>query len=102
MKKHWGDVKSLLYVLAYLVKELDDDGLDISFTISSQEKKFNHASRAVAYLDAMQPKGFANINVRLSKLLTKYVNDLEHPPRSRFGLRTRQDSIKRLSLYIFT
>jgi hypothetical protein len=102
MNKHWGDVKSLLYVLAYLVKELDDDGLDISFTISPQEKKFNHASKAVAYLDAMHPKGFANINVRLSKLLTKYVNDLEHPPRNRFGLRTRQDSIKRLSLYIFT
>jgi hypothetical protein len=102
MNKHWEDVKSLLYVLAYLVKELDDDGLNMSFTISSQEKKFNHASKAVAYLDAMYPKGFANINMRLSKLLMRYVNDLEHPPRNRLGLRTRQGSVKPLSLYIFT
>lgn len=102
MNKHWGDVKSLLYVLAYLVKELDDDGFDISFTISSQEKNFNHASKAVAYLDAVLPKGIANINVRLSKLLMKYVNDLEKPPRYRLGLRTRQTSTKPLSLYIFT
>jgi hypothetical protein len=102
MSRHWEDVKSLLYVLAYLVKKLDDDGLDMSFTISSQEKKFNHASKAVAYLDAMHPSGFANINMRLSKLLMKYVNNLEHPPRNRLGLRTRQASIKPLSLYIFT
>jgi hypothetical protein len=103
MNKHWKDVKSLLYVLAYLVKELDDDGLDMSFTISSQEKKFNHASKAVAYLDAMHPNGLANINMRLSKLLMRYVNELEHPtPRNRFSLRTRQSSVKPLSLYIFT
>jgi hypothetical protein len=103
MNKHWKDVKSLLYVLAYLVKELDDDGLDMSFTISSQEKKFNHASKAVAYLDAMHPNGLANINMRLSKLLMRYVNELEHPtPRNRFSLRSRQSSVKPLSLYIFT
>jgi hypothetical protein len=103
MNKYWKDVKSLLYVLAYLVKELDDDGLDMSFTISSQEKKFNHASKAVAYLDAMHPNGLANINMRLSKLLMRYVNELEHPtPRNRFSLRTRQSSVKPLSLYIFT
>lgn len=102
MNNHWKDVKSLLYVLAYLVKELDDDGLDMSFTISSQEKKFTHASKAVAYLDAMHPNGLANINMRLSKLLTRYVNELEHPPRNRFSLRTRQSPIKPLSLYIFT
>jgi hypothetical protein len=102
MKQHWKDVKSLLYVLAYLVKKLDGDELDMSFTISSQETKFKDASKAVAYLDAMRPNGLANINVRLSNLLRKYVNDLEDPPRHWFRLHTRQGSIKPLSLYIFT
>jgi len=102
MKEHWDDVVSLFSVFAYITKRLDDDGLEMYFTVSARFEKFKDTTPAVAHLKSMRQTTFSNINMRLEHILRKYQADLEHQRERRGTFWSRAKSVKPLSLYVFT
>jgi hypothetical protein len=101
MKNHWTDVISLFSVLAYIVKNLDDDGLEMYFTVSTDKKTFKDTSKAVSHLEKMSQSTYSNIDSRLQQILGKYQEDLGRSRERRGFLRLRA-KVKPLSLYVFT
>lgn len=87
MSDYWSDVKSLFKVLAWLIKRKDDDGFDLRFTVSPQDKdkNFKDTKPALRHLSDIKPAGKSNIDKRLSDVLAKH--NLKRKP---------------LSLYVFT
>ena len=102
MKEHWDDVVSLFSVFAYFVKRLDDDGLEMYFTVSEHKESFKDTSPAVSHLKSMRPGSVSNIDIRLGKILRKYQTDLEDHKQRRGPLFLRPKPVKHLSLYVFT
>ncbi|KAL8919647.1 MAG: hypothetical protein Q9208_006679 [Pyrenodesmia sp. 3 TL-2023] len=101
-KKHIADVVSLL---AYIVKDSDDDGLDIHFTQSASKinsKKSTEISSAIY----QQPYiGISDMRGRLGTILQEHINRFGAPvtpSRSRFGRHRSPHPQKRLSFYILT
>ena len=85
MSNYWSEVKELLQVLAWLIKRKDNDGFDVCFTVSAQDKNFKDTTSALKHVSNIIPQGVSNMNMRLSTILAKY--NLRRKP---------------LSLYIFT
>ena len=103
MREYWDDVISFFSVFAYFVKRLDDDGLEMWFTVSGEEVRFSDTKKAVTHLKRMRPSGLANFDLRLGKILERYQKVFQHKAGKRgfFWLRTPQD-VKPLSLYVLT
>ena len=102
MKEHWDDVILLFSVFAYFAKRLDDDGLEMSFTVSDHTEVFKKTSRAVSHLKTMRPSTPSNIDLRLGKILWRYQTDLERQRERTGSFWPREKHVKPLSLYIFT
>ena len=87
MSDSWSDVKALFKVLAWMIKRKDEDGFDLCFTVSSQDKdkNFKDTTLALRHLSNINPTVWSNINKRLSDVLARY--NLRRKP---------------LSLYVFT
>jgi hypothetical protein len=102
MKEHWDDVVSLFSVFAYIAKRLDDDGLEMYFTVSAGCEKFKDTTPAVADLKSMRQTTYSNINIRLEHILRQYQADLEHQRERRETFWSRAKPVKPLSLYVFT
>lgn len=101
MKDHWDDVVSLFSVLAYIAKRLDNDKLEMYFTVSKNEKTFKDTTPAVSHLKNTKPDTCCNFNMRLMEILRSYQQNLEPRVRKRFSW-SRSKVAKPLSLYVFT
>ncbi len=101
MKQHWANVISLFSVLAYFAKKLDDNGLEMYFTVSTDKKTFRNTRDAVSHLQNMDQSTYSNIDLRLQQILGKYQDDLDHQGERRSFFRSRT-KVKPLSLYVFT
>lgn len=101
MGSYWHEVIALFSVLAYIVKRLDDNGLDMYFTVSTAVKHFKDTKGAISHLEYMSPSTYSNIDSRLQQILGRYQENFGHQKewKSYFGLKSR---VKPLSLYVFT
>ena len=102
MKDHWADVISLFSVFAYFAKQLDDDGLEMHFTVSQDKKTFRHTTPAVSHLKSIRQSTFSNIDIRLGQILRRYQTDLERSKERKGFLLRKPKAVKPLSLYVFT
>lgn len=101
MGAYWHEVISLFSVLAWIVKKLDDNGLEMYFTVSRAVKTFKDTTGAVAHLGNMSQSTYSNIDWRLQEILGTYQETLSHQGERRGFLRPRS-KVKPLSLYVFT
>lgn len=101
MRQYWGEVVSLFSVLAYILKKLDDDGLEMYFTVSTDKRTFKDTRRAVSHLEKMTQSTYSNIDARLQQILGKYQVYLGQQRERRGFFRSRANA-KPLSLYVFT
>lgn len=102
MSAYWLDVISLFSVLAWIVKRLDDDGLEMYFTISKVKTRFTDTSRAVKLLETTSQHTYSNIDARLQEILGKYQEELGHHREQRRSFLRSRSKLKPLSLYVFT
>lgn len=93
---------SLFSVFGYFAKRLDDNGLEMYFTVSEHKEKFRDTSPAVSRLKSMRHGTTSNIDIRLGKILGEYQTDLERSKERRGFFFSRAKSVKPLSLYVFT
>lgn len=102
MKAHWQDVKSILELLAYIVKDADQDGMELYFTMGSEKRRGRHAKQLVEKLTQRRRQGRSNMRERLGSILGEYQSRLssETPPRTFHGTRRRPP--RRMVLYVLT
>lgn len=102
MGAYWLDVISLFSVLAWIVKKLDDNGLEMYFTVSTVKKHFKDTSKAVILLENMRQYAYSNIDARLQEILRKYQEKLKHHKQQQNSFLRQWSKLKPLSLYVFT
>ncbi|KAL8649187.1 MAG: hypothetical protein Q9210_004551 [Variospora velana] len=101
-KKHIADVVSLL---AYIVKDSDDDGLDIHFTQSAYKINSKRSTEISSAIYQQPYIGISDMRGRLGTILQEHINRFGAPvtpSRSRFGRQRSPHPQKRLSFYILT
>ena len=75
MKDHWGNVKRTFSTLAYLVKRMDPDGIEIRFTNARLSTKARSKDRdgLLALFESVLPKGQSDIALSLgTRILRAY------------------------------
>lgn len=105
MKAYWEDVISLFSVFAYFAKRLDNNGLEMYFTVSVDKETFKNTTPAVSRLKRMRHERgtYPNFNHRLDQILRRYRADLDRQKdRAKGYFRLTAKAVKPLSLYVFT
>ncbi|XTI93229.1 kinase-like protein [Cenococcum geophilum] len=102
MCEHWDKVLDLLDTLAYIVKPLDPDGVEIYFTINDEHYTKRNSSDLVRIAERARPlkcsSRLSNISIKLGSILEDYEKGLKKPERGWFGPR----EVRKKSIYVFT
>ena len=104
MLRHWKEVKELLGLLAYMVKDSDPDGIELYFTISSDKYKAKTSTKLLDKLEKKSPGGTSNIRWQMSQILREYQSKLRQERTSNSickKVRTPRP-VRPQNLYIFT
>ncbi|CZR62093.1 uncharacterized protein PAC_11990 [Phialocephala subalpina] len=101
MKPYWPELVALVGGLAYVVKNCDPDGIELSYTISPKPVQSKDSSKLVASLNATTPLGKSNVGNALNRILTKYEEKLGRLHGSGIASHARVN-VRPLSLYILT
>ena len=105
MREHWEEALILFEILAYILKRLDPDGLELYFTCTEGKHKKRNTTDLIEIArsrappaDVMRP---SNIFVRLNSILEQYQEKLRNP-QSRFGIPRSSRDMRKLNLYVLT
>jgi hypothetical protein len=82
MVPHWESLTKLFVALSYILKTVDPNGLDLSFTISREGlTKVKKTSKLVTMVKARSKhlKGTTDMNLKLTAILEAYKAELEKP-----------------------
>ena len=97
MKAHEAEVKRILDILAYLVKNSDPDGLELYFTCSKQHFKEKDPSKLVAKLNNNKPGGLTDIRIRLNSIIDNFIQGFD-----RNWLMKKLKPVRSLTIYVLT
>jgi hypothetical protein len=99
MEPHWKWLIKVFEALTYILKDVDPNGLDLSFTICRETlKKTEKTSSLVNMVKSRSEllKGTTDMNLRLSEILDTYQTELEKPKTF------WRKSVLPMNLYILT
>ena len=112
MKKHWAKVVETLDTLVYIVKQRNDDSIEIHFTSSSKKHQYKNRMNLVRTMkekrlsafdmslkDLRGSESLPDIYPRLKAILDKYT---DRRTKRRFSSFLSLFKVKPLSIYIFT
>ncbi|KAI1577344.1 SPS1 Serine threonine protein kinase [Pyrenophora tritici-repentis] len=100
MKKHWEQVRRVFEALAYLVKELDPDGIELRFTNNcSLDDRSKDQRNLIRTLKRVTPSGQCQMGLALSKILPRYP---QNQPDKRSSWRPAPAEKTGMNIYIFT
>ncbi len=102
MKEHWEKVCNVLDVLAYIVKDLESERVELYFTISTQNKTSSTTTALLELLYGKSHEGCTDINLRLNEIIDKYKNKLEQKPSKVLSYMKKEQNVRPLNLYILT
>ena len=105
MKQYIPELKSVLSLLAYMVKKADKDGLDIYFTQSSKKVNSQKSSKLSTSIDQEHFRGITNMRGRLQSICQDHIKKfgtLIYPPKSILRRHPAPQSQRPLSFYILT
>jgi hypothetical protein len=101
MEPHWKRLTKVFEALSYILKYVDPNGLDLSFTICSETlKKMKKTSKLINMVKSRSEnlKGTTDMKLRLTEILDTYQSELEKP-KSFFG---KPKPVLPMNLYILT
>ena len=103
MRPHREDVLSVVSFLAYLLKDMDDDGLDVRFTQSTERKNAGRTSKLLEVVSKVAFKGISDMRTRLSQILQEHkIKFGTRAPPSGYWYKRPRETQKPLSFYILT
>jgi hypothetical protein len=82
MKPYWKSLIRVVEALTYILKDVDPDGLDLSFTICRETLTKTKRTTSLVELVKSQSKlleGTTDMDLRLSEILDTYQTGLEKP-----------------------
>jgi hypothetical protein len=99
MKPHETEVKRILGILGYLLKDTDPDGMELYFTNTVAHKTFKSKdpSKLVQRFLANKPKGLTNIRIRFDSIIDGYIEGFH-----RSWLKRKLKPIHSLNIYVLT
>jgi hypothetical protein len=103
MAPHWDRLTQVFEALSYILKYVDPNGLDLSFT--NCQEALTKAKTTTPLVDLVKARrghleGTTDMNLRLTEILEAYQAELEHPKKSFY---TRKPILTRpLNIYILT
>lgn len=97
MKAHEAEVKRILNILSYLLKDSDPDGLELYFTCSKQQFRTKEPSKLVAKFVSNVPGGLTDIRTRLTSIIDDFIKGFD-----RNWLRKKFKPIRSLNIYVLT
>lgn len=98
MRPYWKKVQDLFRILAYILKSMDKDGLDLYFTSSNKKYHHNHTTRLVEEVERrgeVKNRGSNDMSDRLEQILGEHGTAIKQA--SRAGRLP-----KALNVYVFT
>lgn len=105
MGPHRRDVDRVISLLAYLLKNSDEDGLDIYFAHSCPKINTKKSSRLSSEIFQAPFKGISDMRLRLHQILQEHPNKFEKqfsPRKNFFGYQPGPQPQRPLSFYILT
>jgi hypothetical protein len=73
MQQHWREVKKVFEALAYLVKLMDPDGIELRFANSCEhDDRQKHRNGLMKNFEKVKPGGQCQMGIALNKILPKY------------------------------
>jgi hypothetical protein len=97
MKPHEAEVKRILGILAYLLKDADPDGMELYFTGAPKKFKSKDPSKLIERFLANEPKGLTNIRIRFDSIIDGYIEGFD-----KSWLRRKIKPIRSLNIYVLT
>ena len=104
MRQHWGEVKDVFKALAYLVKSMDPDGIDLRFANSCRHNdRSKHRAPLIKSFQKVQPSGQSQMGIALSNILPSYYQSPHQNQTSkRLSLSSRVVEKPPVNIYILT
>lgn len=98
MEPHWEWLIKVVEALTYILKEVDPNGLDLSFTVCSEKLTTKRTTSLVELVESRSKllKGSTDMKLRLSGILDTYQTELEKP-KTFF-----RNSVLPMNLYVLT
>jgi hypothetical protein len=99
MEPHWKSLIKVFEALTYILKDVDPNGLDLSFTICRETLKKTEKTKTLVNMVKSRSellKGTTDMNLRLSEILDTYQTKLEKPKTF------WRKSVLPMNLYILT
>ena len=100
MRAHRSAVLDVVSLLSYLLKDLDDDGLDVCFTQSTERRNSGRATKLSEVVGRVAFTGISDMRTRLSQILQEYKDKFGTSTASSRWWYKRQP--KPLSFYVLT
>ena len=105
MQSYRDDVESVVSLLSYILKDTDDDGLDLFFTQSTQRRNSGRATKLSEVVSRVTFTGISDMRTRLSQILQGYENKFgttTSSSRSWYKRLGTPEPQKPLSFYVLT
>jgi hypothetical protein len=103
MKPYWKEVDSVLYVLAYMLKGCDKDGLDLYFTVALSKHNSKVATGIVQHIRGKALRSTSDAGSRLTTILHDYETKLRrHESKWRPDFLGKLKPVKPLNVYVLT
>ena len=103
MREHWDEVKSTFEALAYLVKTMDPDGIELHFANSPEHKDRSKYRRSLMKkFDKVKSDGQCQMGIALSNILPLYYQNLHPDPTSKRSSLLRIEERPPVNIYILT
>ena len=100
MGQHWDEVKSVFEALAYLVKTMDPDGIELHFANSPGHKgQANDRKKLTRKFEKVKQHGECQMGMALSRILPLYY---QKPTSKRSSLSLRAEEKPPVNIYILT
>ena len=103
MRQNRSDILKVIYLLAYLLKDSDPNGLDICFTQSIEKKNSRSATKLAQVVKKAAFGGVSDMRTCLSRLFQEHESKFgtTNPP-SWYRRSSNKEAQKPLSFYVLT
>lgn len=99
MSSHWDKMTTLFEALAYLVKQSDTDGIDLHFTVSSEQvSRSKSTGKLVEKIKRHKREGVTDMTWNLDRILENYREQF-HRKKPFFN---SNHKVRPLTLYVLT
>ena len=105
MRAHRNEIIDVVSILSYLLKDTDDDGLDICFTQSTERRNSGRATKISEKVERVAFRGVSDMRTRLSQIFRPYTDKfgtMTSSSRSWYKRLGTPETQKPLSFYILT